>query len=548
MKLLIFVLVITVTTISSLRLTTEQKTSLENIAWLHAQFSLTFDGDELPLNNYFRDNGEQFELFAEVQNFFSDEHLRQYFQHVNMNELAPVLEQRIHFYQSVIVSNDKLPITFKTFYTIFKLFKEQKTFNNEDVNKYRKLWDALDTHTFLNQFCIENGKVNDPEHVRVSLETFEIGITSLNTKKLKKFEKKHFTLLPEYTTELEGYEDPKPKTWAIHHIIPSETLTKFYHYYFRFLSAKSEKIQKNHKFDWIKIIEFNTQKSFLIQASQLWGVRPTAKLPVNDFEKKQTGQQEDFVRTWYRFPPGLLFYGPKGDIRDDDPKNNFEFKIIHIVGESYYNKVKLLNDELVAFIDGCENGEELKKEAMRLYKKLLTIHREYSGKPILIFPFNKDQWLFQQQKWSINTAFNADGWIYDSEFKTWINMNDNGDDGPSIELWKFKTEWREKVLAQEADNLAQLNLNLLSPSLFLFSQGAGSSSHVDLKRRKRHQFHDPTTYIDHAASKCQTLLTTTTEPSKSLPQRDSCSYYLNGAALILAVPFYGLCFFGTILI
>lgn len=78
-----------------------------------------------------------------------------------------------------------------------------------------------------------------------------------------------------------------------------------------------------------------------------------------------------------------------------------------------------------------------------------TIYKEYNhGKPIHIFPYNADQWIYnpnptnkrlKSKKWTIN--FNANSVIYDVDLKQWIDMNDNSDDGPSIEVWKIKLEW-----------------------------------------------------------------------------------------------------------
>lgn len=62
-------------------LTPEQELTIDSLAWLYAQFTLTFDADHLPLDNYYRSpEGQQhFEQFEEVEDFFSIRNLDQYF-------------------------------------------------------------------------------------------------------------------------------------------------------------------------------------------------------------------------------------------------------------------------------------------------------------------------------------------------------------------------------------------------------------------------------------------------------------------------------------
>ena len=73
--LTLFLLATTITINYSAPLTV-QEVQLNNVAWLYAQFSLTFDGEELPLDSYFK-NSKQLKLYELVQNFFSDNYLRE---------------------------------------------------------------------------------------------------------------------------------------------------------------------------------------------------------------------------------------------------------------------------------------------------------------------------------------------------------------------------------------------------------------------------------------------------------------------------------------
>lgn len=64
---------------NAMNLNNAQEESFDNIAWLYAQLSLTFDTQELPLDDYFKNNKEQFKEFEEVETFFSDSNLKQHF-------------------------------------------------------------------------------------------------------------------------------------------------------------------------------------------------------------------------------------------------------------------------------------------------------------------------------------------------------------------------------------------------------------------------------------------------------------------------------------
>jgi hypothetical protein len=522
-----------------------QEESLDNIAWLYAQFSLTFDTTELPLDDYFKNNKEQFDKFKEVEIFFSDTNLKQHFPEIELDELNLLLDDRIKQYQTIIINTDKTPVPFKAFYILFELFRQQNQLYGPGTSTHRNLWNIM-SEEMIKRFCV-GAKVESDADIIGSLKNMDIKRDF--SKKAQKKEKLFFKLNDNFYKHLEGNSQTKPETWTVHHMIPSQTLTAFYKYYFELLSFKSMKIQETHKFDWFKIMEFNTQKSFLVQADTAWSAQDligkTATMPIME------NRQADFVRAWYRWPPGLVFYGPNQKIRSDDPESEFEKQLIHIVGTSYYQKVEQLNNELLLFINKYErittdkDREDISFEAMRLFKTIFTIHREYNhGKPVLIFPFYSKQWLTPEYsndgKWLINTAFNADSVIYDSTLRQWIDMNDNSDDGPSIEMWKTKLEWREKSLIQQTDNnnrlMGIMNLDSIIPNLgilTLFSTVKYNYRHDELKRRKRNHFVEVTFYVDEILNKCD--ISNNVSVSK-------CDYYFeNGSPLILAVPAWGWC-------
>ena len=624
----LFVLVTTITIIYSAPLTSNQEVQLNNVAWLHAQFSLTFDGEELPLDSFYKD-GEELEDYDRVDNFFSDNHLREnvFRSVVDWNDLTVQLQQRIFFYQNEIVEKNDVPMTFKEFHTIFKLMLDQQVFKqNYDTNEFKwvnkPLSDILSSKSLSTDFCSMRSRPN-PNKIIDDLNKFEIYETFplLSNKKRSKLETKDKKAFLFFNDIWQGSKDPKPMSWSYHHIIPSETLSEFYRNYYNLLLSKSKRMKEGQKahsqpeFDWIKIMEFNTQKALLLQAKKLWAYSSKgATVPVIE------NRQQDFIRAYHRWLPGLIFLGPESSTRYDDPaitkngekiiktwnsyyydenrSNGFESRARCILGNgAYFYKVQQLNDELVAFNQAYKNRqpEDLNKEAMRLRTRLRTIHKEYdNGKPIWIIPYNPDFWLKPstipkpirsvplettlnpEQVWGINTDL-TDRVIYDMETNQWINMDDHGDDGPSIEMWKIKMEWLEKAEAQAEDNrqqMLQMNLELpmpnfdvlINPALGFFNINGAQEAlneasasvynvqqefkrfHDETKRRKRHHIPDSTTYISDLRDKCKTLDPTTTTKSVikvvdfNHPKTDSCGYYLNtGTPSILAVPYWGLC-------
>jgi hypothetical protein len=538
---LIFLLFLFTST-SSIELTSEQTESMDNLAWLYAQFSLTFDKNELPLIDYFKTNRKDFNNFKEVLDFFNDANLQRHFEGVNMNEFAIEFEDQYKTYQEVIINLDQKPLPFRGFYILFeKLFKTQQTFHGPRVESYRSYWNKfVNNESTMKQFC-SDVDISTNEQIKEALSNFNIQEPfpeTYNLKKLKGNEKKYHTLSTEYKLNLEGTSDDKPTKWTYHHIIPSNVIVEFYQNYEDLVKFKSEKSTK--QFNWFKIMEFNTQKTFLVTAATLYNnFKPTATLPVNEerpgvsrIESTIVNQQIDFVRAWYRWPRGLMFYGPQSNIRSDDPSSQqpsepilkgFEEKAKHIIGQKYYDKVEQLHRKLVAFNEkykkettSDEHKEKISTEAMKLYKTLGTIYKEYNnGQPIIVFPFNREQWDYEINKWYIKTNPS----VYDVVLNKW--------------------EWREKALAQEEDNRLRSNFDFMSMNLAIL--GVLSSiekyhyDHDELKRRKRHHYIEPLAYVDELLETC--------EKSKvKIENTNSCDYYLmNGSSSILAVPVYGWC-------
>ena len=547
--------------VNSLTLTDKQEIRINNMAWLLAQFSLTFDPNEissglekrmnelkitattsaginedqtmLSLYSYFRDNEQEFDNYKEVLDFFDNDHLTALFPSVNINELITVFEERVKVHQNDIVSRDETPLRFKKFYSIFQMLRDliDTEFTDSSWPKFETLGDIPLNHPLMKLFCNEYFKSNDQDSVIKELNVFKIGGYTKNDKEIAK----SLTLSHDFMNSLTGSSDPKPTHWGIHHMIPSNTIVKFYGYYFKLLSDKSEQMKENKKIDWIKISQYNTQKTFLVEGTKLWqkfGVNKNTKssvpAPVYNF-KNRNSLQENFVKYWYSWPIGLLFYGPRSNIRSDDPSheenkisfnqpNDFELYAANIVGQEYFDKVKELNSNILAFIDAYElktkTVDELFEIAFKIYNRLLTIHREAPWDNKIIAPYNSDQWELKLGKWKINT------------------------------MWSVKALAQQQDLRQQEHQLGQFisgleRIQLLDPvllsSFYMYRTGAGSHRHDETKRRKRHHLYDHLFYTQQLETKCLA-------PVTIIPKKDDCDYYLNnGSPSILAVPVYGLC-------
>jgi hypothetical protein len=464
-------------------LTDTEEISLNNIAWLFAQFSLTFDPVEIttpdptltpsdsliPLYNYFKDNSEVFDNFKSVRAFFDITHLQKIVTSVNPNELQRLLEERIVIHQNQIVSEDKIPLTFKNFYAIFRIIHDASEITSEH-HEITNIMTVPQSHPLMQFFC--HGRPSNDKEVIKALKKFQLREELQTNRKQQRMEIQTLKINDDFTEQLKGYREPKPDEWTIHHMIPSTTIVDFYNKYFRLLSQKSSEMIKHKRFDWVKINEIFVQKMFLVDAEILWTKCEikNLKVPVYNFDdnKNVNSRQEDFVRAWYRWPLGLLFYGPNTNNRGDDPSkdknkpehkklynnqpNDFEAFAASIVGDEYFEKVEKLNNEILEFNElysKTGDVEILNEKAMKIYRRIFTIHREAPWSNKIIAPFNTDGWVFTSGIWSIKQQFRP----------TW--------------------EWGIKALAQQLDTMLLTN-----------NVGASTSRKEELRRRKRHHIEE----------------------------------------------------------
>jgi hypothetical protein len=508
---------------------------LDDAAWLYAQFSLTFNPDEItdwgappegsstaltstqeldasesliPLYRYYKNHKNVFDNYKSVIKFFDTTKLLQLIpQFSSADELESRFAERIHFYQNEIMKQDFIPLPFNAFFKMFQKFKIV-------IGKERLAIIPQDNY----EFC--HSRLLNRKTIIESLKLFKLrSYRSGNKNDLN-----YLKVSSKFVEHLKGSKEPKPEKWSIHHMIPSATIVDFYQYYFEMLSQQSDELLQtkrtrgdtNIEIDSIKILEIQAQKMFLAYADEIWeNYGKDEERPVDNYDKNSKSAQEDFVRFWHRFPLGLLFYGPEGPIRKDDPSypknrrdeytnfpNDFEERVINIVGKEYFEKVAKLNTEILDFNTAYESKtkivDELKKMAMKINMRLRTIHREAPWANKIIAPFDTYEW-------------------------------DKGDpisDHPRAHIWEIVKmyDWAEKALAQQSDWAEQFDLarqlSLLSVGLLTNEVRHAVSSHGgEFKRKKRyhHSTDERLSYVQKLDMKCDAerkALTTTTEKPK----------------------------------
>lgn len=480
---------------------------LDDVAWLYAQFSLTFSPSEIkttivsqdaseslvPLYRYYKKNSELFDKYKRVVSFFDTQNLIKIIPGFNANELESRFTQRIYFYQTEIINQDQNPLPFEAFFIMFE--KLQRILGKEKLANIKTENDPV--------FC-HFRPINRNEVIE-TLKHFKLRSYTHNSK-LKNKEFAYFTskIASDFFQKLEGNKEPKPTSFSIHHMIPSNTIVDFYQNYFELLSEQSANMLKHKQIDWIKILEIQEQTMFLIYADEIW--EKIGSRPVDSYRKNSNTGQEDFVRYWYRFPIGLLFYGPEGKLRKDDPSNknklaielyknqpnDFELMVINIVGKEYYDKVFELNIKILKFNSAyklkSKSKDELKKIAMQINYRLRTIHREAPWENKIIAPFETNEW----------------------------NKGEPEKDGSIMQIWEIVRmyDWAEKAIAQQSDLDMQFDLarQLSFLSVMLLTNEVGQVHRDELRKKRFHSTDERLFYIQKLKMQCAPEPTTTKKP------------------------------------
>jgi hypothetical protein len=528
MKLFVtFLLLSGITKISSApTLSLDDDAILDNMAWLYAEYALSYDpalSDVVDIfKSEFDDKGKSIEnnYFSSCEifeNFFSYE-IHRVFPEMNYADLMERFNDKVKAHKRNIIETNKVPVRPAVVFQMFKAFTDATdeasnflTAENVRERFGNRFFYIKDNFKVKLLECID---INDSELVKTSLENinFETLYPDQYKSRLENKESRSYTLFDDIKEELKGIDDgiPKPRQWTVHHMIPSSTILDFYRTYFKLMSQKSDEYLVNGKFDWPKIIELNMYRSSLLSAKKVWTM--SSKIPTLPVYGNEKGRfQLSFVSAWYRWPAGLLFYGPASKLRKDDPDSGFEETVKHVVGTKYAKIVEELYDELRDFIkdyDTHKNTNTYEVRAEELYKRMLTVHQHYDGAidqpSVVIFPYNSKSWENDNGMWKINKGFNADSWVYSTKLKMWMDLGDQSSDVEDIEYFQTKMEWREKYLAQTDDyflhniEFQETNFNLLPAAAVVLLNVAKTRDPTDLRKKREASY----TNIGEVLSEC----------------------------------------------
>jgi hypothetical protein len=194
MKLEFIALFIFLVNVTSIKLSDRDEIRINNMAWLFAQFSLTFDPNEInssverpststtndesmvSLYSYFRNNEKEFDNYKKVLDFFDNDHLKTFFPNIDLNELMKIFEERITVHQNNIVIKDETPLSFKKFYLIFEMIRgliDIEYDNPPSWPKYQTFADIPTNHPLMQLFCNEHFLNNEDEVIK-SLNNFKL--------------------------------------------------------------------------------------------------------------------------------------------------------------------------------------------------------------------------------------------------------------------------------------------------------------------------------------------------------------------------------------
>jgi hypothetical protein len=388
----------------AIQITPEQDKFIDTLASYYSKLMLSFHPQEIPFDEYYATHSSKVDEFArimkEIQNDLMTNELIS-----NLNELERynIFFQKASQYDMDKINSDTTPNTFE----VIKLwYYHNKSPKQDDVPKFctafeqnkqineGSIVDALSKFTNKHEF--------DENRVKYFIE--------LNNKERKQYLKKK--------------DEPD---LSIHHVIPLNKLQTFFRNYYKIQEKKEQELMDNHKYNWYKIMNHN-QRQLLLNTlkhqhidyhkylSGLIDKDSNGEGPSTSEQKllkrvlrpahqlQEDSGYSEFMDMMLSLPPGLSFRGPESNIRSDDPNENFEENCAIVLGENYFNKVKILHDQINAFNKQYEENpllEQNEEESIRIYNRITMIHLEQGSQ--IIFAYNPAHWIQENGKWRIKT-------------------------------------------------------------------------------------------------------------------------------------------------
>lgn len=463
-------------------ITPEQDKFIDNLANYYSRLTLSFHPQEIPFDEYYKKHSSDVDEFAAImKEIRSSLMTSDVLKNLNDLERDSIFFEKVSQYHHTKMTSDTKPDTFEV---IKAWYHHNIRPKSEDVKN----------------FCaaFERNKQISKNSIIEALSKFS------NKHVFNENREKYFGDLDRKDYLPEKKNDPD---LSIHHIIPLSLLKKFFQRYYEIEEKKEETLMMNHEYNWYKIMSHN-QRILLINTlkhhhldyheylNELINRKSNSadpstsekKLLKNAKNPKQQLQEDsdysEFMDMMLSLPPGLSFRGPTD--RSDDPGGKFEQKCVIILGQEYFDKVKVLHDQIKKFVEDQSYDEE---DAIRIFNRILSIHLEQGAQ--IIFEYNPIHWTLKNGKWQIK----------------------------SVDEWNIlqSQEWFEKYLAQNQNRARILTISsdgratALDDFLFLY--------HVD--RKKRSVVLQNNDSLEMLKNKCN-------EPPK-LPERHFCysaPYYM----------------------
>lgn len=366
---------------------------------------LSFDPLEissLSFDKYYETHSNEVDQFARIVKEIRDDLLTaDLLSNLSESEKNDIFSNKVSQYNIDKMKSDTKPNTFE----VIKLwYYHNKTPKQDDVSKFCT---AFEQNKEITEDSITGAlsRFNNKHEFNSNRDPYFVELNNEERKQYLKDKK----------------DEPK---LSIHHIIPLNKLKKFFKNYYEIQEQKEEELMTTHTYNWYKLMS-QTERKLLLNAlkhqhidyhdylkelidkdSNGDGPSTSEQKTLNQVLNPSHQLQEDsgyseFIDMMLSLPAGLSFRGP--NIRSDDPGKDFEENCVIILGQDYFNKVKILNEQIDDFNKkfDTQNLLQYDEKAARIYNRILMIHLEKGSQ--IIFEFNPAHWIQENGKWRIKT-------------------------------------------------------------------------------------------------------------------------------------------------
>ena len=294
------------------------------VKYMH--LALTFDPEEIPLDNYLKTNLDMLEKYhQEIQNIRTRiEQLNDKFKNI---DVVRDFFERVNS-KRYLLTKKPLP---------YKLLRERDEWE-EAVSRSTQS-EVLPNDALCAEYL--RYEKNTPEQIQQKIAE----IVRLFTQTLKQLNErkndKPFT--KEVIVRCRG-ELPE-KYYSVHHIISKNTIIKFLNLYNDLLVRYENGSSDISRYTY-RILDHNSRKVRMIDTRIEFGQG-------NNNPNFTKMENEEIYRTFSNrrsiWPDGLVFFGPK--LRNDDPRDGFEVNCEVVVGREVFLRAQQLYNDITQFIN-----------------------------------------------------------------------------------------------------------------------------------------------------------------------------------------------------